>query len=258
MRTVTRTLAVFGIAALSLVVTNCKAPVMPAKPSPAPSPAAPVNAQKTSTKASVQTAPAPIVEVSPAGIARQLCAAALRTPAMLARRCCKRKDKLPSTTTCEASLLAPLQSKTVRADGLKRCLQDYETALGGCDWVGGETPLPLSCRGVLAGTVGADSKCTSTLECKTGVCSGGTCVVTSGNACGGPIGAFGNEGCVAGERCEDGACARACPVPCHEHERCVDDKCVALQAPGQPCDGDATCVGACIEGLCAMRCGAPR
>ncbi len=259
------------VAALVLGGVSCDAPRAPApstaKPAPPtaekvaradvdrqlPSPTV-ANPQPTPPKASAAESKVE-VSTSPAKLAEQLCSAALKTPQILAARCCKRRATKVDVTPCTTALAAALSSKRASASGVSRCFFDLEEALDGCDWVGGEPPLPLSCRGMIESTQKAGDACAHSIECTSGRCADGVCGPRDDvETCTDFLGAFAANACAANERCDDGQCLPACSPPCHAGERCAAGKCEAQKAPGQPCASDDECVGACFEGLCAMRC----
>lgn len=250
------------LAALVVGVTGvgCQAPVAPAPPAPPDAIAKKVAASRTKAPANgtlkrVTKENTVAVATTPAQLAEQLCSAALKTPHTLAARCCKRRSTKVDVTACTAALTPALAAKRIAAAGVSRCFFDLEEALEGCDWVGSTPPLPLSCRGVIQSRQGAGAPCQHAIECESGNCVESKCAAR-GNAdvCSSIVGGFAANACAAGQRCAGERCVPACQPPCHAGERCSEGSCSVQKAPGQPCDDDSECVGACFEGLCAMRC----
>lgn len=134
-----------------------------------------------------------------------------------------------------------------RAEG-ESCAQG-EPCVEGAQCVGGRCALPVAEGGA----------CEVTPHCAPGhMCEGGRCV--SASTRGAPC--SNERACASGEACLRDPGARVCggglplgsecsfDTPCESSLRCVQDRCVALPALGEPCEATFECAG---EAVCEQQ-----
>ena len=244
------------LACLALLAASCSRPADPeqaaAKPNsavPQHSPAEPNAAvPKDSLAKPTPIGPTPYSEPVPElPEARQLCDALHLQPAQRRSACCPTAtptasagapaDAQARADICAANLSAAVAGGGVVLDdrGLAACMDAITAELADCDWVGPTPPPPpAACAGALHGTLPAESRCKSALECAPGLA------------------------CVGLGEASPGTCAAA-PANASIDVLARDLRITASAArlpSGSPCTTDAECRGACLRdaGTCGPRC----
>lgn len=249
------------LACLALLAASCSRPADPdqaaAQPNaavPKDSPAEPGAAVPKDSPAEPAAAdppspaplgPTPYTEPVPElPEARQLCDALHLQAAQRRAACC------PTTATglaaaaqaradaCAANLSAAVAGGGVVLDdrGLAACMDAITAELADCGWVGPTPPPPPpACAGAVHGTLTADLRCKSGLECAPGLACLGLGETSPGTCAAGPASA--SLDVLARD-------LRWTPAT------------AALLPTGSPCTADAECRGACLRdaGTCGPRC----
>lgn len=170
---------------------------------------------------------------------------------------------------CQGVIQGQLDEKAVCRSSLEckqglTCLGVGPTIKGVC---GKPKPNGAPCGGTVDALAGATRQIRTSLthgECE-GTCSKRRCEARKpeGAPCKGDFECGENRYC-GGGKCSDNAPAlgAACSQACAGDARCVEAKCVAPKKPGEACDADRECMGACEKGdagpgKCGMRCTMP-
>jgi hypothetical protein len=222
------------------------------------------------------------VDIKPDPIAIKLCDALHALPEKTRAGCCTEAPGFTLASECARVVSGALQSKAVSLDGadVDRCVGDLEKTYAGCDWVGShKIAPPVSCEGILRGTLKEAAACRSSVECIDGLrCAGvgptsvGRCAPPGdeGASCGGSVDVLDRysrqqnserkhppcKGICDRHRCiappAVGAPCKA-SISCGPGKACVNEKCAVArnQKLGEPCaDGECDAGLYCIKGKC--------
>jgi hypothetical protein len=257
-----------------------RAPEPPPKPVPTPtaSPVTPTGQPNLQLPAQAEVRPVypSVLTGPPEPLAQKLCAAVHEVPAQQRAACCKEPPGTVLTADCVRVFTYALRSKAVVLDesAVQQCTTAMSEAVKDCAWVGiFPPPLPAACTQAIQGTVPAQGRCRSSLECAQSLrCQGagptepGTCAppLPAGQRCAtgvDTLAAYTRQDqldrmrpecrgyCDRGHVCQEslplqGECVMS--VQCGQGNRCGGGKCVAgaIGQLGAPCVG-----GDCAGGL---------
>jgi hypothetical protein len=212
--------------------------------------------------------------------AAQLCKALHALPETRRASCCAGRPAIDLADACTGILSAALRSEALglEATRLEACAAALDTAYAGCAWVGPfGPPFPKECASLFTGRRAAGEKCSSSLECFSGlVCAGagptdtGRCSPPGpkGSSCGTAVDVLASytrqdaealhppcQGLCRRHRCEEavtagGACESS--QQCLSGHHCAEGLCLPGPATeGQRCSGGDCAPGLrCLEGAC--------
>jgi hypothetical protein len=275
-----------------LLLLACKGEAQPVPRDISPGAAAKVEARQPDLSADaadpVQVPPLYGDRVPELDEARELCDALYLLPERRRSACCDGagpgEQAVRRAGACSQILSSAVASGGVvlRDDALAGCITALAADHASCEWVGPwSPPLPAACLDAVLGTLTADARCRSNLECAPGLrCAGlgptemGVCSppAPDGTPCDAVVDTLASHlrderlaahpGCAG--RCVRGGCqpALAAGAACTSNSECASGlhcdgaTCIAgeFAAAGEPCvDGGCAPGSRCLQRVCAVQ-----
>lgn len=279
------------VAALAFAGCSCKtggdAPAPSATTSSAPASAsiAPTAAPTRERAADVLKPIYPPDDGTPPDpLVAKYCDAVMGLPQKKTEECCGGATAFSLAAECKRTLGFAFRSGAVKLDAaaVDACAAAIESATATCDWVGGVTPFPAACDGIIQGTRAQDAECRSSLECQGTLRCQGVSTIDMGK-CGPPRAdrfqcdvAIDVLATSTGQReldrahpeCEGYCQHRQCQplvaigAACKSNLECGRARCIAGVCADKPLpkEGEACAAGECAEGLgCVQaKCATPK
>ncbi|AKT43424.1 hypothetical protein [Chondromyces crocatus] len=196
----------------------------------------------------------PVTGEAPEAVAVRLCEALHALPSARKAACRGGTEGFHAGAECARTLSEALRAGAVvvEEEAVARCRTAMESALSGCAWAGGLTPrAPVSCEGIVRGTLREGARCRSALECVSGLSCAGLGPTKSGLCVpprvAGPCGRAVDTLAVLARQSQ----AEVEHPECAGH--CAQLQCAVDVPLGGACKGDVVCGRgrACVAGRCA-------